>query len=313
MSKLLHENILFPDASFPYIMYTANSRKIIPEGRGFNDLHWHEELQITLVTQGKLVIQVNGIDYELKNGQAIFINKGALHVTTHLTPDGQYVSFNFPEKLLVFYADSAMEKNYVSPYTNSSLLSLVIKGDAEWQRDVLNMLLELKNRFDMPKKWGWEYEVSIRTVQLWLTLISNISLSFEDTAKYVKRQQERLQLMLSFIHQHYATNITLQDISDAAHLSVSECTRSFKKTLHITPYEYLIKYRIKKSMELLISTDYTVTEIAHRVGFNHVNNFIQSFKKHQTRTPKDFRKLRNEIKIQDTLPIDTPGRGPELF
>lgn len=77
MSKQLHETIFYPDASFPYIMYTANALKIIPEGRGFNDLHWHEELQITLVTKGKLTIQVNGIDHELEAGQAILINKGS--------------------------------------------------------------------------------------------------------------------------------------------------------------------------------------------------------------------------------------------
>lgn len=91
-------------------MYTHTLHKSIPEGRGFNDLHWHEDLQITLVTKGKLSIQVNGMDHELKTGQAILINKGVLHVATQLTHDGQYVSFNFPEKLLAFHADSAMEK-----------------------------------------------------------------------------------------------------------------------------------------------------------------------------------------------------------
>ncbi|GAE08768.1 transcriptional regulator, AraC family [Paenibacillus sp. JCM 10914] len=100
--------------------------------------------------------------------------------------------------------------------------------------------------------------------------------------------------MLSFIHLNYSFPVTLQEIADAAHLSISECTRCFKKTVHMTPYEYLIKYRIKKSSELLISTDDTVTEIAGSVGFNHVNHFIQSFKKHHKRTPKDFRKHRTE-------------------
>ncbi|MBY9078795.1 helix-turn-helix transcriptional regulator [Paenibacillus sp. HN-1] len=295
MEKQLHETISYPDVSFPYIMYTHTIHGSIPEGRGFNDLHWHEDLQITLVTTGKLVIQVNGIDYELETGQAIFINKGVLHVTTNLTANGQYISFNFPEKLLAFYSDSAMEQNYVRPYTDSSLVSLVIRGDVEWERQVLEMLREMKTKFDMEKSWGWEYEASIKTVQLWFTLISNISLSSEEAPKYLKLQQERLQLMLSFIHQNYYSPITLQEIADAAHLSVSECTRGFKRTIHMTPYEYLIKYRIKKSCELLYSTDYTITEIAHRVGFNHANHFIQSFKKHYDRTPKDYRKFRNEI------------------
>jgi len=295
MTKQLHETILYPDVSFPYIMYTHTVHRSIPKGRGLNDLHWHEELQITLVTEGKLVIQVNGIDHQLETGQAILINKGILHVATNLSHHGQYVSFNFPEKLLAFYADSSMEKNYVLPYTNSSFVSFTIKGNAKWESQVLEMLWDMKKTFDMKKIRGWEYEVSIKTVQLWFTLISNISLSSEEAPKYVKLQQERLQLMLSFIHQNYSNTITLQEIAGAAHLSVSECTRSFKKTIHMTPYDYLIKYRIKKSSELLTSTDYTITEIAHRVGFNHANHFIQSFKKYHGKTPKEFQKLRNEL------------------
>lgn len=294
MAKPLHETIQYPDATFPYIMYTHTIHKSIPEGRGFNDLHWHEELQVTLVTRGKLVIQVNGMDHSLETGQAILINKSILHVATDLTQNGEYVSFNFPEKLLAFYADSVMEKKYVLPFTNSSLMCFVIRGNVEWESQVLDMLWDMKMKFDRNKSWGWEYEIAIKTVQLWFILMSNISLPAEEIPKNLKQQQERLQLMLSFIHQNYANTITLQEIADAAHLSVSECTRSFKKTIHMTPYDYLIKYRIKKSCELLVSTDYSVTEIADKAGFNHVNHFIQSFKKLHAQTPNEFRKYQQK-------------------
>lgn len=295
MPKPLHETIAYPDRSFPYIMYTHTLYTSVPEGRGFNDLHWHEELQITLVTKGTLVIQVNGSDHELKTGQAILINKGILHVTTQLSHDGEYVSFNFPEKLLAFHTDSTMEEKYVLPYTRSSFVSLVIAGNAEWEKQVLNMLWNMQRVFNSSKSWGWEYEISIKTVQLWFILISNLSLPQEEVPKHAKRQQERLQLMLSFIHQNYSSPITLREIADTAHLSISECTRSFKKTIHMTPYEYLIKYRIKKSCELLVSSEDTITEIAHKVGFNHVNHFIQSFKKDQGKTPKSFREFRSGL------------------
>lgn len=275
-------------------MYTHTNHGSFPKGRGVTDLHWHEELQITLVTKGKLTIQVNGINYYLETGQAIFINKSVLHIVTYLSQDGEYVSFNFPEKLLAFYSDSAMEKNYVLPYTKSFLLSLEIKGDKEWHNQILNILWDMKKEFESKKSWGWEYEVSIKTVQLWLILISNFSLSPEESSKYNRLNQERLQLMLSFIHQNYSNQLTLKEIADVAHLSVSECTRGFKKSIHMTPYFYLVKYRIKKSCELLISTDYTITEIAQRVGFNNANHFIQSFKKHLNITPREFRKIKNE-------------------
>jgi len=294
LNKQLYESIRYPDEAFPYIMYTHTNMGSTPKGRGVNDLHWHEELQITLVTKGKLTIQINGIDHRLDAGQAIFINKSVLHIVTHLTYDGEYVSFNFPEKLLAFYSDSAMEKSYVLPFTNSYLLSLEIKGREEWQEQILQILWQMKKEFEMKNSWGWQYEVSIKTVQLWLILISNLSLSSEESTKHSRLQQERLQLMLSFIHQNYTDNIALNEIADAAHLSVSECTRSFKKSIHMTPYNYLIKYRIKRSCDLLAATEYTITEIAQRVGFNHVNHFIQSFKKHQHITPKEFRTNRNE-------------------
>ncbi|MEK3737219.1 MULTISPECIES: AraC family transcriptional regulator [Paenibacillus] len=294
MKKQLHEAIQFPDDSFPYILYTHTNYESIPNGRGVNDLHWHQELQITLVTKGKLTIQVNGINYDLETGQAIFINKSVLHIVTYLSQEGEYVSFNFPEKLLAFYSDSAMEKKYVLPYTNSFLLSLEIKGDKDWHNQILQILWDMKKEFESKKKWGWEYEVSIKTAQLWLILISNFSLSSEESSKYNRLQQERLQLMLSFIHKNYSNNLTLKEIADIAHLSVSECTRGFKKSIHMTPYFYLIKYRINKSCDLLIATDYTITEIAQRVGFNNANHFIQSFKKHLNITPKEFRKIRNE-------------------
>ncbi|CAM3280746.1 MULTISPECIES: AraC family transcriptional regulator [Paenibacillus] len=300
MAKSLRETIAYPNLSFPYIMYTHTLYKSTPEGRGFNDLHWHEELQITLVTKGTLVIQVNGIDHQLKTGQAILINKGILHVTTQLSHDGEYVSFNFPEKLLAFHADSTMEENYVLPYTRSSFVSFVIAGNADWEKQVLDMLWDMRKVFNTKKGWGWEYEISIKTTQLWFILISNLSLPQEETPKHAKRQQERLQLMLSFIHQNYSTPITLQEIADAAHLSISECTRNFKKTVRMTPYEYLIKYRIKISCELLVSTDDTVTEIAYKVGFNHVNHFIQSFKKDRGKTPKGFRKFRSGMEKECT-------------
>lgn len=290
MKKQLHETILYPDSSFPYIMYTASALEMIPAGRGFNDLHWHEDLQFTLVTKGNLVIQVNGVDHALETGQAIFINKGVLHVTTQLQQNGQYISFNFPEKLLAFYGDSILEKKYVLPYTNSFLLAYDIKGVAEWERKVLDNLWQLKAQFDTEKVWGWEYEVSIKTVQLWLNLVSNISLSSEEAPKYFKLQQERLQIMLTFIHLNYSHNLTLQAIAHSAHLSISECNRSFKRTTHMTAYEYLIQYRIKKSSELLVSTDYTISEIALKVGFNHVNHFIQSFKGYYKVTPGNFKK-----------------------
>ncbi len=84
-------------------------------------------------------------------------------------------------------------------------------------------------------------------------MISNVPLAIEESSKSIKEQQERMQLMVSYIHQNYTDPITLQAIAAAAHLSVSECNRSFKRTINMTAYDYLIHYRISRATSSYIS------------------------------------------------------------
>lgn len=105
----LHEINQYDDSSFPVGLYSVTKENIIPEGRGYMDLHWHEELQFTLAVQGKMTIRVDGVDYKLDQGNGIFINCNLLHVTTNLTDNGKYISINFPDRILGFFLGSAME------------------------------------------------------------------------------------------------------------------------------------------------------------------------------------------------------------
>ena len=62
------------------------------------------------------------------------------------------------------------------------------------------------------------------------------------------------------------------------------------QVLQTKPYEYLINYRIKKSLELLGKEKTPISQIALEVGFNDVSYFIQSFKKRMNITPKQYQK-----------------------
>ena len=55
-------------------------------------------------------MQVEGREYVLKEGEALFINSGLIHVTTSISEDGQYEGFMFPEKLLGFSREAGWNK-----------------------------------------------------------------------------------------------------------------------------------------------------------------------------------------------------------
>jgi len=289
-TKELHEINRYDDSGFPFEMYKVSKDRIIPEGRGYKDLHWHEELQFTLVTSGTLTMQIYDKTYDLKEGEGIFINAGLLHMTTMLSSDGEYVSFNFPEKMLGFFTGSRMEQQYVLPYTrNKGLLGIKFSEDIPWNKKILDALKEMKQIKETTSYTMMAYELATILVGMWLELIKHIEATIVDPHPSWLKKQRRIQTFIGFIHDHYTEDIRLEDIAESGHVSVGECGRCFKSVLNMTPYEYLIRYRVNRSMDLLNETDYTITEIATSVGFNYVGHYIQHFKKRIGQTPNQYR------------------------
>lgn len=288
-NKSLYEKNQYDDAAFPVGMYVVTKERIIPAGRGYQDLHWHEELQFTLVTAGNLEIKVNGKLYQLEQGEAIFINKNLLHVTTSLTDDGRYISFNFPDKLLGFFSGSKMEQEDVLPYTNNyAFPATVLKKEISWQKEILGSLWALETELKVKERKN-EYKIALHCTYIWYLMISNIRNSIKMPSKGYVRKQERVKDMLSYIHNNYTENIRLRDIAAMANVSEGECCRCFREMIGESPNQYLLKYRISRSIEMLIGSDLPITEIALNSGFNDVSHFIQCFKERTGKTPKEFR------------------------
>ena len=72
----------------------------------------------------------------------------------------------------------------------------------------------------------------------------------------------------------------------------SECCRCFARTLQMTPFEYLMKYRILEATKKMIETiknPMSIADIALSVGFNNVSYFNKLFKKFLGCTPTYYR------------------------
>lgn len=286
----IRENPNYNDYAFPISMHTITKTDIFPKGRGFHDLHWHDEIQFTYVTKGTLTISIEGSTCRLDEGEAVFINGGILHMTTDMSDDGEYVGFMFPEKVLGFFPGSRMEQNDVIPYINNyALSSFHLRRSVDWHRDILEDIEKLKNIFLDNGRFAYEYEISVMLVSIWLKMLKGFSGKLRKPSNTYIRRQERVRSMIKFIVNNYSEPITLKEIADSANISVEECRRCFKDIIRDTPVRYLISYRVTASMELLRNTDLMVTDIAYRVGFNDTSYFVQAFKKKTGMTPRDYR------------------------
>lgn len=102
-------------------------------------------------------------------------------------------------------------------------------------------------------------------------------------------QQTAVGIAQAYVAQHYAENITVADMADAASVSSSYLIRLFKRSLGTTPYNYLLRYRITKARELLDETNRPVVQVAHDVGFSNESNFSYRFSKMVGQSPRAYR------------------------
>lgn len=289
-SDSLDTSILYEDSAFPYVMLTADAKSSTLQGSGYHYLHWHDDLQYILVTNGSLMVQVNEISYQLHTRDAIFINSGQLHIIQNLSPDGTCLSFNFSPKMLSFFDGSSLEQEYVLPYTtNMNYPVLIFRADTDAHQKIITTLNQLHDLNHKLNEYGTRYQISSLLTTLWLDTITLFDRTEPKINKVIDKKHDYLHIMLHYIHQNYALDLSLDDIAAAAHVSESECCRCFKSILHTTPYGYLLTFRISKSAELLAKTNYTVSDIANMTGFNDSSHFIQYFKKEQGMTPNQYR------------------------
>ena len=69
---------------FPYFVVDAIDDKPFPPNPGFRLMHWHEDLQFILVTDGRITVQTLDEKVEVGAGEAIFINARVIHRITKI-------------------------------------------------------------------------------------------------------------------------------------------------------------------------------------------------------------------------------------
>jgi signal transduction histidine kinase/AraC-like DNA-binding protein len=100
---------------------------------------------------------------------------------------------------------------------------------------------------------------------------------------------------MAYIHEHYADELSRQDIATHAGVSERYLTRCFNQEAGMTPSTYLTRYRINQACKLLENTDKAITEIAFAVGFSSGSYFGQVFLQQIGLTPHAYREQGGRI------------------
>ncbi|MBQ3124814.1 MAG: helix-turn-helix transcriptional regulator [Clostridia bacterium] len=95
---------------------------------------------------------------------------------------------------------------------------------------------------------------------------------------------------IEYIEHNLSNKILIEDICKHAGTNPSTLNFKFRREFNSSVRQYIICERIKKARKLLISTSYSISEIAVRCGFLDVYYFSNAFKKVQGICPSMYRK-----------------------
>ncbi|MCK9603735.1 MAG: response regulator [Candidatus Omnitrophica bacterium] len=103
-----------------------------------------------------------------------------------------------------------------------------------------------------------------------------------DTEKKIKYAQR-------LIERNYHKVLSLQDISKEIFLSYKYSSRLFKQRIGKSFNEYKLQLKITSAKQLLRKTNYTISQVAYKVGYQNPDSFMKMFKRVTGLTPSEYR------------------------
>lgn len=261
---------------------------------------WHNDMEFIYIISGNMSYVVEGVTVPVYEGQGIFINSH--RVSFAYSPDKkdcQYIRALLNPSLLS--ANPMFEMKYLKPFTSVYGCSYVLLTEGiSWQAEILNTikkLLETKG-----DRWS-DFAIQILFMRVFELLYFNTS-SHPMAAPDAFVDVYSLKNMLLYIVEHYREKITLDEIAATAGCKKSKCTQLFRDFLNSAPINYLLKYRLSKSLDMLVNTDRTIIRISYDLGFNGSSYFCEAFKKTFGMPAAEYRKLAR-ARMKETAAPDT--------
>ena len=105
-----------------------------------------------------------------------------------------------------------------------------------------------------------------------------------------KEDNDRINLIFNHVKDNFKNQISLEEVSGLATMTIPSFCRYFKKITNKTFTQFVNEYRITHSLKLLAEQPMSITEICFESGFNNFSYFNKTFKEHTQKSPSQYRK-----------------------
>jgi len=262
---------------------------------------WHPEMEIIIINHGTVDFMTNETTEVLTAGEGVIINSNLMHSLKPSTEDYNcsFYSTVFHPDFIFNSSESELYQKYMVPISSPSVFQyLTLNENDEAQSELLEYVNEIIAD-NLIKKYGYELTTKSRLCMMLSKLLNLVTPQTKPKKKSIgiTHDEARAKEIILYIQQNYSSKITLDELAEHINISKSECCRCFKRSIGITPIEYLMKYRILMAVNLIQNSDPRnrfFSDLSSKVGFNNASYFNKLFRQYIGCTPSEYRrKLKN--------------------
>lgn len=101
--------------------------------------------------------------------------------------------------------------------------------------------------------------------------------------------RHQIELLIQYLRENPGNNISLPELTEVAHMSTRKMTSLFKMITGLTIQEYRDHLRMDLAQKMLGDLNYSIGDIADRLGFSTTSSFTNFFKRHMGVSPRQYR------------------------
>lgn len=270
------------ESFFPVQKYITN---LSSEYMGVTN-HWHEEAELTLITSGKCIYKIDLVEYEVEEGDILFVPPLFLHsITLGNNKKVSSETYVFYLKFLGGNSTDICSTRYLAPIMNQEFsMPYVIKPNYPVYVSLRKIFNQINTTYD---ESIIGYELALKSLFL-QTIFLLLQYSKKVAVPETEKVSDKIKNVLDYIELHYSETITVSQLAKLCYFSDYHFMRFFKKHMNMTCVEYINNLRLEKAVELFEKGNSSIMEVSLSVGFHNLSYFHRAFKKKYRMTPLSF-------------------------
>ena len=262
--------------------------------------HRHNFLEFSYVVEGNGSESINGVRHPMMPGTFTFVLPYQVH-ELFTDPGSKLILYNCMFSMdVILEQQIGLDKVLSSLFDDQAESTPFVQIENDESKVMKAILDDMYTEFH-GDNWGRGSLLKVRLREVLIRFhrarkSQDLGVTFGKSNASGGKRERNIWSIINYIHSHYREE-ELQLSQVAAHfsLSVSRMSEWIKRATGQTYLRLVQDLRIRYAASLLLSTDMSMTEIAHEVGYGSYKTFVRIFREHNGVAPMEYRKRKAQI------------------